>query len=133
MVNRTRPPRIPSESRLMYRGLAVPTFGNRMKIFLSFAVLVTGFMLAQPSEERDLVVSRTLIEDVSGTLTIADVAHRDGKPVGPSLSIGSSESVYWMRLEVQAPAHGSQVVLFIRPSFINDRSEEHTSELQSRP
>src|SRR5664280_2895592 len=91
-----------------------------MKIFLSFVVLVAGSILAQPSADRDLVVSRTLIEDVSGTLTIADVAHREGKSVGPNLAMGSTQSVYWMRLQVQPPAHGSQVVLFIRPSYINE-------------
>lgn len=91
-----------------------------MKIFLSFVVLVAGSILAHPSADRDLVVSRTLIEDVSGTLTIADVAHLEGKSVGPNLAVGSTQSVYWMRLQVQPPAHGSQVVLFIRPSYINE-------------
>ena len=104
----------------MYRGLVVPTFGNRMKFLLSIAVLVAGFILAQPSSAQDLVISRTMVEDLSGTLTIADVAHRQGTPIGPTLSMGTVDAVYWMRMRVAAPVHGSQAVIFIRPSYINE-------------
>lgn len=91
-----------------------------MKLFLGLWILITPLVLAPSASARDLITARTLLKDPSGTLTIAEVAHSEGTPVGPFLTKGSTDAVYWMRLQVHAPAQGTRFVLFIRPSFLND-------------
>lgn len=75
-----------------------------------------------PSVADDLVVSRAVLEDATGTLTITDVAGRgrEFEPAGPKLFKGFTDSVYWLRLQVRAPDKGSEVVLFIRQPYLND-------------
>ena len=77
-------------------------------------------MLAPLARANDLVISRTLISDASGSLTIADVAHRDGTAYVPALASSSMDSVIWMRLQVRAPAQGGKAVLYILPSYLNE-------------
>jgi diguanylate cyclase (GGDEF)-like protein len=91
-----------------------------LKPFSSILVLIVGFILAASAFASDLVTSRTVLEDVAGTMTIADVVSREGTPVGPTFSKGGADYVLWIRLRVQAPTHGSRVVLFIRPTFLNE-------------
>jgi diguanylate cyclase (GGDEF)-like protein len=91
-----------------------------MKLLCSMLVLMTGLMLARPAAASDLITSRTELEDRTGTLTIADVAHHAGTPMGSTMSMGSSDSVHWMRLQVHAPAHGTKVVIYILPSDLNE-------------
>ncbi|NVN90308.1 MAG: diguanylate cyclase [Desulfuromonadales bacterium] len=90
-----------------------------MKYLVTILMLFTGFVIAPLAVADDLVVSRAVLEDLSGSLTIADVANREFTPIGPTLSRGFSDSAYWLRLHVQAPPTGSQVVLFIRQPFLN--------------
>ncbi|MDR3724023.1 MAG: diguanylate cyclase [Terracidiphilus sp.] len=68
----------------------------------------------------DLIISRTVLEDPSGAMTVNDVARRDGTPCGTPLATDSGSSVYWVRLQVRAPAQGSKVVLYILPTYINE-------------
>jgi len=91
-----------------------------MKLFLAILALAAGFLQAQPAPAEDLIVSRAVLEDPTGALTIADVAGRVTTPAGPSLSIFSTTTVHWLCLHVQAPAHGSKVVLYLRPAYLND-------------
>ena len=81
---------------------------------------MVGFIPAQQAHAGGLVISRSVLEDRSGTLSIADVAGRVFTPIGPSLSVTNADTVYWMCVRVQAPAQGSKVVLFIRPTYLND-------------
>jgi diguanylate cyclase (GGDEF)-like protein len=91
-----------------------------MKLLCSIPVLMMGLVLAPSAAASDLITSRTVLEDRTGTLNIADVAHRAGTPMGSTLSMASSDSVYWIRLQVHAPAHGSKVVIYILPSNLNE-------------
>lgn len=91
-----------------------------MKLLFSIPVLMIGLILAPLAAAGDLITSRTVLEDRAGTLTIAEVAHRDGTPMGSTLSMGSNDSVHWVRLQVHAPAHGNKVVLYILPSDLNE-------------
>jgi diguanylate cyclase (GGDEF)-like protein len=91
-----------------------------MKFLFSIAVLITGLLPAPLAAASDLITSRTVLEDRAGTMSVVDVAHRDGTPVGSTMSMGSSDSVHWMRLQVHAPAHGNQVVLYILPTYLNE-------------
>ena len=88
----------------------------------AFLLVLTGMVSAPPARAADLISSRAVLEDRSGTLTIADVADRqaDFKPVGPTLSKGFSKSAYWLRLQVKPPARGNEVVLLIRQPFLNE-------------
>ena len=90
------------------------------EMLLSILILIAGFVAAQQVAAGDLIVSRAVLEDASGALTIADVAGREFKPLGPTLSKGVTNSVHWLRLRVQAPAKSSEVVLFIRQPFLNE-------------
>ena len=81
---------------------------------------MVGFTLTPRARAGDLVISRSVLEDRSGTLTIADVAGRVFTPIGISLPVTSTETVHWMCVRVRAPADGNKVVLFIRPTFLND-------------
>ena len=91
-----------------------------MKPFLTTLALAIGCVLALPAASEDLIVSRSAIKDASGTLTIADVARREGNPARPTFNAGVTDSVYWMRLKVRAPVHGHEVVLFILPPYLNE-------------
>lgn len=72
------------------------------------------------AEASDLIISRGVLEDRSGSLAIADVVGRDFKPIGSTLSKGFTSSAIWLRLNVRAPAKGSEAVLFIRQPFLNE-------------
>jgi diguanylate cyclase (GGDEF)-like protein len=91
-----------------------------MKLLSGILVLFAGLLLAQPAVARDLIVSRTMLDDATGTLTIADVAGHIVTPVDPSFGIANSKTVHWLCLHVQPPAQGSKVVLYLFPSFLND-------------
>ncbi|WP_223923868.1 diguanylate cyclase [Geobacter sp. AOG2] len=91
-----------------------------MKRLFAYLILVVGLAAALPATAADLVVSRAALEDKAATLTISDVVGRDFVPVGATLSRGVSNSAFWIRLRVQAPAEGSRVVLFIRQPFLNE-------------
>jgi diguanylate cyclase (GGDEF)-like protein len=91
-----------------------------MKRFFGILMVIVGLMLARTSQASDLIVSRALLEDATGALTIADVAGRVTAPAGPILAMNSTSSVHWLCLRVRAPADGSKVVLFIRPTYLNE-------------
>lgn len=92
-----------------------------MKHFFAVLALLFGLhSIAPPVFAEDLVMSRAVLEDRAGTLTIADAARSTFKPVGPTLSRGFTNSVYWLRLRVRAPAKGSEVELFIRQPYLNE-------------
>lgn len=91
-----------------------------MKLLFGILVGIVGFALTPPTSASDLIVSRGVLEDATGSLTIADVAARRPTPAGLTLFMDSSESVHWICLRVRAPATGNKVVLFIRPTFINE-------------
>jgi diguanylate cyclase (GGDEF)-like protein len=94
--------------------------GARVKLFFPILALLVGFILAPSAWAGDLVVSRTVREDATGSLTIADVAGRVTSPLGPAYAIPSADTVHWICLRVKAPAHGSKVVLYLRPNYLND-------------
>ena len=91
-----------------------------MKRHLGILIVIVGCVLTQPALASDLIISRAVLEDATGTLTIADVAGRVTAPVGSTLSMNSTSSVHWLCLRVRAPADDSNVVLFIRPTYLNE-------------
>ena len=93
---------------------------DRLKLIYVIIGLIVGLVPMPAAWASDLIVSRTLLEDKAGTLTIADVAGRAFTPVEPSFSMTSTNAAHWVCLRVRAPADGSKVVLFIRPTFLNE-------------
>ncbi len=83
-------------------------------------VIIVFFAASHRTAAQDLISSRRLIEDASGKLTIDDVVRRAGTEIGPAFKKGTTDWAYWVRLQVHAPAHGSKVVLFIRPSYLGE-------------
>lgn len=92
---------------------------DRARPLFSFLLLIIGLILAQPALASDLIVSRTVLDDPTGALTIADVAGRVTDPAGSALFVTNAKTVHWLCLRVRAPEDGSPVVLFIRPNFLN--------------
>jgi diguanylate cyclase (GGDEF)-like protein len=89
--------------------------------FLGVLALLFGLVFSAPAVADDLVVSRAVLDDPSGALSIADVAERAFTPIeGATLFGGVTNSTYWLRLRVRAPAGGGSVVLFIVPTYLND-------------
>lgn len=79
------------------------------------------FLTVSSATAGDLVVSRAMLEDKTGNLSISDVITRqEFKPIGTTLSRGFTDSAYWLRLRVRRPANGNTVVLYIRQPFLND-------------
>jgi diguanylate cyclase (GGDEF)-like protein len=91
-----------------------------MKRLVGILIVIVGFALTLPATASDLIISRGVLEDATGTLTIADVAGRVTSPAGPTLGMNSTDAAHWLCLRVRAPANGSQVVLFIRPTYLNE-------------
>jgi len=94
--------------------------GYRLSPVKVILILIAGFILAPRAWASDLIVSRTFLEDKTGTLTIADVAGRVVTPAEPGIQMTSSNLAHWVCLRVRAPANGTKVVLFIRPTFLNE-------------
>lgn len=69
---------------------------------------------------EDFIASRSILVDPSATLSIMEVAHADFQPVGLILSKGYTDAAHWLRIVVRAPVDGDELVLRIRPTFIDD-------------
>ncbi len=91
-----------------------------MKRLFGILILIVGSLVTSLALASDLIVSRAILEDVSSALTIADVAGRVTIPAGSTLSMNSTSSVHWICLRVRAPATGGKLVLFIRPTYLNE-------------
>ena len=91
-----------------------------LKIVFLFAQSLAALPLALPLAAQDLILSRTVWEAPSSASTIGDVVNNRGLlAVQSPKGAKGSETTVWMRLQVHAPAHGSEVVLYIVPSYIN--------------
>jgi diguanylate cyclase (GGDEF)-like protein len=91
-----------------------------MMFLLRLLLVLAGIAFVTQAEAGDLVISRAVVDDVNATFTIADVVHRDFRPVDQTLTMATSHSAHWLRLKVRAPAKGKDVVLFIREPFLNE-------------
>ncbi len=67
---------------------------------------------------QDHVLSRAVLEDPSGTLTIDEVTRAAFTPAPSILTRGYTPSVFWLRLTVD-PADGGPLVLRIRPTYLD--------------
>ena len=83
-------------------------------ILFLIAGLVTAFA------DDDHIVTRSVFEDKSGTLSIGEVVSQPFQPADLVLSAGYSPSVHWLRLTVRPRADGDPLVLWIRPTFLDE-------------
>jgi len=87
---------------------------------LFFLLCLTGAAFSATVWGDDLIVSRGVLEDRAGMLSIADVVHADFKPYGPILAKGFSDSAFWLRIRVKPRDDGDEVVLRILPIFLDE-------------
>jgi len=91
-----------------------------VKHLIGILIAIAGFFVATTATAENLIVSRGMLEDKAGTLTIAQAAASQFTPTGPTLAQGYSDSVYWLRLRVRRPSTGSKVVLSIGPAQLDE-------------
>ena len=86
--------------------------------FFKVLCLIIGLVLSATVVADDLASSREVFEDPSGNLTLEQVEQADFQPVGITLSKGSSDSAFWIRLRIRPPVTGDFAVLRIdRPAL----------------
>jgi len=97
---------------------------DTMTLLFNMLALLVGLIVMQSAGAvdlaRDLITARAVLEDPSGTLTIADVVGRDFEPIASTLSKGYTASAFWLRVQVRAPVQGSEVVLRMRPTYLDE-------------
>lgn len=93
---------------------------NFMLCLISILAVIAGLFVAPMAAAEDFIVSRGVLEDKTGTLTIAEVTRQQFNPMGSILSEGYSDSAYWLRLQVRAPHAGSEIVLRIGPALLDE-------------
>lgn len=94
-----------------------------MNTFFRVLLVLAGLVLmpwSGAAAAGDLVVSRAILEDPPGALSIADVVGREFTPVRTFPSMGYTDSVLWLRLQVRAPERGETVVLRIEPPYLDE-------------
>lgn len=75
-------------------------------------------MLANAADDH--ITSRAFLEDAGGNLSIEQVSVAQFAPAGAILAKGYTDSVHWVRLVVRAPSHGGNLVLRVRPNFLDE-------------
>lgn len=78
------------------------------------------FVVSSTAWGGDLIISRAVLEDRTGALTIDDVTHANFEPVGRLLAKGYTPSAHWIRIQVRAPKADSNIELRIRPTFLDE-------------
>jgi len=68
----------------------------------------------------DLIVSRALLADHTGTLTIEQVSQSEFTPTERILNAGYTATVHWLRLQIKAPPKGQAIELRIRPTYLDE-------------
>lgn len=93
----------------------------RFNFLLVALLFLSAVFFVHPAAAQDLTFSRNTFNDPSGIMSINDVV-RDGSVHDTQLSeLGKNpKEVQWIRLQVHAPAHGNEVVLYIIPTYINE-------------
>jgi hypothetical protein len=91
-----------------------------MKSLFLIVALLLGCLLAAPANANDLIAERAIRADAQETLTIDDIVAGAATDFKPTQIIRFRGSPQWIRLRVHAPTEGSKVVLFLRPTYLND-------------
>jgi len=87
----------------------------RFLLFLAFS-----WSLSSAAWGDDCIVARAVLEDRTGTLSIEEAVQAKFLPSGPILSKGYTDSVHWVRIVVRPCADSGELVLRIRPTFLDE-------------
>lgn len=87
---------------------------------LCILVWLSGCTVATGVRASDYIASRAVLEDRSGKLTIEQVIAAEFQPVGKILSKGYTDSAHWLRITVKPPSDSGELVLRIRPTFLDE-------------
>jgi len=88
----------------------------RLLLFL-FAL---GWIYCPAAWCDDFIVACAVLEDPAGSLSIADAAKAKFLPSTPILAKGYTDSVHWLRIVVRPRDDGGELILRIRPSFLDE-------------
>ncbi len=91
-----------------------------MRLFPCLLFLFLSWLLLSPAWGGDCIVSRAVLEDASGTMSIAEAVQAPFLPAEPILSKGYTDSAHWLRIVVRPCADGGELVLRIRPTFLDE-------------
>lgn len=85
---------------------------------LMLSILASMAIAAQAGEDH--IISRALLEDKESSLSIKQAGHASFKPARPILAAGYTNSTHWLRLIVRPRADGGELVLRIRPTYLDE-------------
>jgi signal transduction histidine kinase len=91
-----------------------------MRLFPCLLFLSLSWGLLSPAWGGDCIISRAVLEDAAGTLSITEAAQAQFLPAQPILSNGYTDSAHWLRIVVRPCADGGELVLRIRPTFLDE-------------
>ncbi|HEY8034115.1 MAG TPA: 7TM-DISM domain-containing protein [Methylobacter sp.] len=91
-----------------------------MRSFPFLLFLALSWSLSSAAWGGDCIVSRAVLEDRAGTLSIAEAAQAKFLPADAILSKGYTDSAHWLRIVVRPCADGGELVLRIRPAFLDE-------------
>ena len=91
-----------------------------MPRFLRLLILITSIILCPLGFANDLIVSRAFFEDTTANLRIDEVVNQEFTPIGQTLHKGYTQSAFWLRLKVQTPNPGNQIVFLIRQPYLDE-------------
>lgn len=83
-------------------------------------LLLAGMLISAGAGAENLIISRAVLEDPAGLLSISEVVEREFTTVEAIPSRGYTDAVRWIRLEIAAPQKGSEVVLAIAPPYLDE-------------
>lgn len=86
--------------------------------FLLFLALSWSF--SSEAWGGDFIISRTVLEDRAGTMSITEAAQAKFLPSDPILSKGYTDSAHWLRIVVRPCADGGELVLRVRPAVLDE-------------
>lgn len=86
---------------------------------LVVGLLFAGSILTGRAPGADMLVSVARLDDPGRDMTLQEVTQARFTPASPQVEMGFSRSVRWLRLEIDAPADGQDLVLRVRPTLVD--------------
>lgn len=77
-------------------------------------------MVCGQAQANDYILSRAVLEDRSGWMTIDQVVSAKFEPVGEILSKGYTPAAHWLKITVRPRQDGGELLLRIRPTFLDE-------------
>ena len=79
-----------------------------------------SWTLSASAFSAELITSRGVLEDRSGTMSIEEVVGADFDSMGRYLTKGYTDSVHWLRISIKRPTNGEDVVIRIHPTILDE-------------